>query len=243
MTRRPWIAVPAWIATLLAGLAVLARPSSPALAAPPLRDPAMWSDWAAGRTPVEVGLAVIRVLAVGAGWYLVAVTVLAVLARLSGRARLLRMSDLVTIPALRPLLFGMAGVSLTVPAVAAPAFADSTRPAPPVMVVIDRDEAPPVMRQLPPTVEPVAPPTQPAPARPAPPSTVTVRPGDHLWGIAERTLRDASDSAPTDSTITAYWQALIQLNRDRLVDRGNPDLIYPGQVFQLPPLPVPPPPG
>ena len=98
MTRRPWIAVPAWIATLLAGLAVLARPSSPALAAPPLRDPAMWSDWAAGRTPVEVGLAVIRVLAVGAGWYLVAVTVLAVLARLSGRARLLRMSDLVTIP-------------------------------------------------------------------------------------------------------------------------------------------------
>src|SRR5690349_3087042 len=111
MTRRPWIALPAWIVTLLAGLAILGRPSSPVLAAPPLHDPGRWGDWASSRTPVEAALAIVRLLALGLGWYLLAIGALAVVARISGRARAMRLAGLLTIPALRPLLFGLAGLS------------------------------------------------------------------------------------------------------------------------------------
>jgi nucleoid-associated protein YgaU len=32
-----------------------------------------------------------------------------------------------------------------------------------------------------------------------------------------------------------YWRRLIDANRDRLVDPGNPDLLLPGQELVLPP--------
>ena len=34
--------------------------------------------------------------------------------------------------------------------------------------------------------------------------------------------------------VTTYWRALIEANRDRLVDPSNPDLLYPDQVLRLP---------
>lgn len=72
-----------------------------------------------------------------------------------------------------------------------------------------------------------------APAAPAAPaSTWTVDAGESLWSIARDTV------APTGDEVTAevdgYWRALIELNRDRLVDPDDPDLILPGQVFELP---------
>lgn len=65
-------------------------------------------------------------------------------------------------------------------------------------------------------------------------ATVTVRPGDHLWSIAERHLAARGDRAPTDDEVAAHWRRLIEANRDRLVDPANPDLILPGQQFVLP---------
>jgi len=64
--------------------------------------------------------------------------------------------------------------------------------------------------------------------------TWTVRPGDHLWGIAAATLRQRLGRVPTDAEVEPYWRRLIDLNRSRLVDPGNPDLIFPTQVFDLP---------
>lgn len=63
---------------------------------------------------------------------------------------------------------------------------------------------------------------------------VVVRPGDHLWGIAARTLAARLGRSPSDAEVVPYWQALIEANRDRLVSRDDPDLIVPGQVFHLP---------
>ena len=74
---------------------------------------------------------------------------------------------------------------------------------------------------------------RPAPALPRPASW-TVRPGDHLWGIAESTLRDRLGRVPTNAEIEPYWRRLIDVNRSRLVDPTNPDLIFPTQVFDLP---------
>ena len=52
--------------------------------------------------------------------------------------------------------------------------------------------------------------------------------------MAEHVLRDALHREPTDAEVVPYWRELIAANRDRLRDRDNPDLVFPGQVFVLP---------
>jgi hypothetical protein len=42
--------------------------------------------------------------------------------------------------------------------------------------------------------------------------------------------------AASDHDVVSYWHALIDRNRDRLRVPGEPDLIFPGQIFELPPL-------
>ncbi len=63
-----------------------------------------------------------------------------------------------------------------------------------------------------------------------------VEAGDSFWSIAHDHLSDMLGT-PEASTVTSYWWSLIDANRAVLVDPTNPDLIYPGQVFSLPPLP------
>jgi nucleoid-associated protein YgaU len=74
-----------------------------------------------------------------------------------------------------------------------------------------------------PPLAPAPPDQTPVPALAA--DEVVVRPGDSFWSIAE-------DEAEGD--VASYWRALIDANRDRLVDPGNPDLLYPEQVLRLP---------
>jgi nucleoid-associated protein YgaU len=64
-----------------------------------------------------------------------------------------------------------------------------------------------------------------------------VRPGDNLWSIAATTLAGAWGRTPSDAEADRYWTAVVAANRSRLANRDDPDLIFPGQVFQLPPTP------
>jgi uncharacterized protein (DUF2236 family) len=65
-----------------------------------------------------------------------------------------------------------------------------------------------------------------------------VQPGDHLWSIAARTLTAAHRGNPPDEeAIAAYWWQVVTLNRPRLPDPADIDLLYPGDVVALPPLP------
>lgn len=64
--------------------------------------------------------------------------------------------------------------------------------------------------------------------------THVVEPGDHLWGIAESALALRLGRPPSDEEIVPYWRTVVEANTDQLVDPGNPDLILPGQVIQLP---------
>jgi hypothetical protein len=62
--------------------------------------------------------------------------------------------------------------------------------------------------------------------------------GEHLWSIAAARVASASrrasaDLAPAD--IAPYWLRVVELNGHRLRSR-NPDLVYPGEVVELPPL-------
>ncbi len=52
----------------------------------------------------------------------------------------------------------------------------------------------------------------------------TVVKGDHLWGIAKKKEHYGNPFA---------WPVIYKANRDQI---KNPDLIYPNQVFKVPPL-------
>lgn len=62
------------------------------------------------------------------------------------------------------------------------------------------------------------------------PTTWTVAPGESLWSIAE----DVAAAVPVVDT-ASYWARLVEANRHRLAD---PDLIFPGQVLELPDVAV-----
>lgn len=61
-----------------------------------------------------------------------------------------------------------------------------------------------------------------------------VRPGDHLWSIAEQRLAAGVGRQPSEPEITAYWLSVVAAN-PQLVD---PDLLFSGEPIQLPPLPL-----
>ena len=94
-----------------------------------------------------------------------------------------------------------------------------------------------VAEQIAEPVQPSSLAAAPAAAITAPRSDYQVTEGDHLWGIAAKAVALALGRAPSDDEIDPYWRSLIELNRDRLIDSTNPDLIGVGQVFELPPIP------
>src|SRR5688500_18583105 len=68
--------------------------------------------------PAEDGLrpaiAVVRLVALGTGWYLLLVAVAGLLLRACRAARLVRWLDVITLPGVRRMLDGAAGLALTV---------------------------------------------------------------------------------------------------------------------------------
>jgi nucleoid-associated protein YgaU len=232
----------AWVAFLVAAIAFLHGAGRGPLAPPPLDG--RTRAWLDERDAAEATFAVVRLLALALAWYLLATTAAGVLVRLARAGRLVAFADAVSVPAVRRLVEGAIGVSLAAAALTAtgeltgtghgarPAAAEAPAPEDVVMRRLpdeDRDEV--VMRRLPDgQVPPVA----------AVPAEWTVEPGDHLWAVAEAVLTRAWLRPPSDAEATPYWLRLIEANRDRLADRENPDLVFPGQVMVVPPPPPPP---
>ncbi len=69
---------------------------------------------------------------------------------------------------------------------------------------------------------------------------IQVEEGDHFWSLAEETLHAEWGRAPSDAEIAPFWAEMVTLNQDRLLPPEDPDLIYPDQRFQLPPIPADP---
>ncbi len=119
---------------------------------------------------------------------------------------------------------------------------DDTPALPPVTMVV---EQPPVQRPAPepPAVEqvPAPPATEQPPAppvhEPSPavlPRTVEVLRGESFWSIARREVTARLGRPATAEEVGPYWRDLIELNRSRLVDESDPNLLYPGQLLRLP---------
>jgi LysM domain len=70
---------------------------------------------------------------------------------------------------------------------------------------------------------------------PQPGTTWVVGPGDSFWSIAEDVVASPGREPPGERDVGRYWRRLIDANRARLVDPGNPDLLLPGQELVLPP--------
>ena len=73
-------------------------------------------------------------------------------------------------------------------------------------------------------------------APPAATNQYTIVEGDNFWAIAHARLSHHLDRVATDAEITPYWVELVRLNA-AAIQSGNPDLVYPGEVIALPPLP------
>jgi hypothetical protein len=89
------------------------------------------------------------------------------------------------------------------------------------------------------SVVPVVPavPAAPPPAPTAAATHAVVR-GEHLWSIAADRVATATGKSPADlapADIAPYWLRVVEINRPRLRS-GNPNLVSPGEVVELPPL-------
>lgn len=207
------------------------------LAGPPLADPGRWGAWLEGRTPVVAAFSLVRLVAVATLWYVVVATFVGAALRLAGAASLVRVADRFTIGPVRRLLAGSVTLGLAssgllavaAPALRAPAAAaqttTTTTAAPVPSATITMHRLGPAEAPAPPAIAPV---TRTETGR------WTVKPGECFWSIAESVLTDRLGRAPTDAEIVPYWWRLIDANRSELVNRGDPDLILPGQVFSIP---------
>ena len=61
------------------------------------------------------------------------------------------------------------------------------------------------------------------------PDSVIVEKGDHLWKISARRLGQGAGA----TEIAPYWRDVVEMNTPRLRS-GDPDLIFPGEVVELP---------
>ncbi len=73
------------------------------------------------------------------------------------------------------------------------------------------------------------------PAQTTTPSSYTVVSGDNFWAIAKSQVEQSLGRDATNSEVANYWVKLIDANRST-IRSGDPDLIFPGEVFTLPPL-------
>ena len=218
---------------------------------------ALW--WAGGRigpsAPPQVAataITIVRWSAVAACGYL------AVVAGASGLAVAARATDLATtmlraapvpVPRLLGGAIGAGVLSLLAPraptpaptpppssSVPTPAETPTTTPTPTLTTTTPTPSLAPATTTPTATTAPTPTPS-PAPATTTPTATTptaTIGPGDHLWAVAERTLTERSGRPPTEREVGRYWLRLVALNRSRLADPTNPDLVLVGQVVELP---------
>jgi nucleoid-associated protein YgaU len=209
-------------------------------------------------------VAILRLVATAAAWWLLATTGLYLAARLTRVPAMVRALEWTTPRAVRRLIDRAVALSVIASlAGGTAAFAGGGNPPAPVVAVVGRQPrillrpgtGPPTQPQ--PSPEPLPVPFPPAasvpPAAPVPPvapipESSALREGAAPPGPQDRYSVQRGDNLWTiaanrladsgitrsNSRIAPYWRELIQENRSGLRS-GNPDLIFPGETVTLPP--------
>jgi nucleoid-associated protein YgaU len=191
---------------------------------------AVWID---RHNAVTLAFALVRVEALVLAGYLLVLTAASAVVRLLELPRATRLVDRFTLPFARGVFGGAAalGVMVVPGAVHRPAQTATTSTI--VTASVEDPDAQATLHLEVPDPEAVAPVPVSAPV-PGPNDTWVVQAGDSLWSIASAHLADLNGTPPADAQVVVMWNRLIDLNRDRLVNPAEPDLIFADQVFELP---------
>ncbi len=197
---------------------------------------ASWSDldfWYRSVGPGAATLAAVRVGALAVALCLLVVCVLQLVSERSVGRSLRPIADRVVPAALRR----FAGVSLSAGLLVAPPLVDGGGDAPGTASMRPMPDEATSTTSVTATTDPVAPasPATPVVGEPSLDHYVVSR-SESFWSIAADRMGEALRRSPTDSEVLAYWERLIDANRLRLVDPGNADLLFAGQLLTLPPL-------
>jgi hypothetical protein len=176
--------------------------------------------------PYTLALTVMTVTAVAAGIYLGLISVLAVLAVLFRAQKLRRLLLAVTPDRIGRYAAGIALMGGMSPAYAQSAAGD-TLPAQGVTDTAATDVTTFIERL---GLGPVGSVLEPQSTTDMSYSVVA---GDSFWQIAKRQV-EAHDATAPVRAVAVYWLELIETNLDQLVVAGDPNLLLPGQVLQLP---------
>lgn len=215
------------------------------------------SSWYEGVGPEVAAIAAVRAGALWLALWLLAGSLVELIALVLGGVRARRLADLIAPRSLQRVVHGLAGLSLTA-GLTAPAPSAGILAAPSagvaVMRLVDDPPTGPGTATMRPLLEPapaavavqVPVMAQPAPVVPAqveaPPSgpvrsnpdAWVVVAGESFWSISEDVVAERLGRSGTDREVAAHWQRLIAANRERLADPANPDLLYPGQELVVP---------
>ncbi|HUQ62289.1 MAG TPA: hypothetical protein VM121_00865 [Acidimicrobiales bacterium] len=258
MIRRRCAALVLWFGLLALVIAGLHIAGESVLRTPGMTASAGWSRWLIRTDPVVTAFALLRLVMLAAAWYTLAVTTATAAAHFGGSGALVAAVDRLTVPALRRLLAMTVSASVATGSFGALVSPAGAQPVdPPATVTMHRlgeGEALPTMTPTststttaattsttattaagPVPAAGTAAPSEPASSVPRAAREWRVERGDCFWTIAESVLTASAGRAPSDAEIVPYWRRLIEANRAVLGDRNNPDLIFPGQIFTVPP--------
>jgi len=185
--------------------------------------------WIDRHDAITLAFALVRLEALVLAAYLLLLTAVSAIVRLLALPRGTRLVDRLTLPILRGMFGGAA--ALGVIAVPGPLHRLPQAVNAPVP---DPDGQATLHLEAPEPAPAPAPAPAPEAAAPAPVDSWVVQPGDSMWSIAASHLADERGAPASDADVVVMWQRLIDLNRDRLVNPDEPDLIFADQVFELP---------
>lgn len=137
-----------WLAALGAGVALLHRLGAGILEAPP-HSPGDWSSWWSASDPIVATMALLRLVVLALGWYLLVATLLGLFAHACRSVTLWRVAELVTARSMREMVAGLVGVALvsatSAPASAAPTLRSDEGATPiPIQLVLEDGDDPDV---------------------------------------------------------------------------------------------------
>lgn len=140
-TARQLLPLLAWVTALGAAIGLLLLMGQGGLSTPSVLEPSAWPAWTAGRDPLEVAFAILRLVGLAAAWYLLGVTTIGVVARLLRWGRLVDAADILTVPWVRHLLQTALGLGLATAAVTGTTMGQVMTPDSPGGVVAFQDAA------------------------------------------------------------------------------------------------------
>jgi hypothetical protein len=175
----------------------------------------------------------VRLAALVLGYYALVITICVGGARLFSLQRATALIERLMMPFLRGALGGAALLgAIAMPTTADERADDATQTV--TLHLVPNDPPSTTAPEPEPTPTPMPTPTDvPAELPPVDESSWTVQHGNCFWQIASDHLSDTLGREVSDHEVAAYWRALIEHNRSRLVT-GDPNLLFAGQVIELP---------